>query len=69
MTGWTKGYQPNTDRNLRLQYLAGLSLNSYIEDQLLNGILEHYVFPTDIFTGSDDKIQQLKQELANKGRN
>ena len=27
---WMKNAQINTDRNLRLQYLAGMSVNSYI---------------------------------------
>ena len=27
MKGWSRGAQINTDRNLRLQYLAGMSHN------------------------------------------
>jgi len=68
MKGWCEGAQINTDRNMRLQYLAGLSLNSYIEDQLLDGILKYYVFPDKIFKGSDTEIEQLKVELAKHGR-
>jgi spermidine synthase len=68
MTEWTAGAEINTDRNMRLQYLAGLSLNSYKEQELLDGILDHYEFPTDIFSGDDDDIADLKVELANHGR-
>jgi spermidine synthase len=68
MKGWTEGAQINTDRNLRLQYLAGLSLNNYIEEKLLNGILEHYEFPKDIFVGSEAHMQALKRELTEAGR-
>jgi spermidine synthase len=69
MKEWTKGAQINTDRNLRLQYLAGLSLNYYIEKQLLEGILKHYSFPVDIFSGSDENIKKLQAELESNGRN
>ncbi|MEX2317391.1 MAG: hypothetical protein WD669_09585, partial [Pirellulales bacterium] len=57
MKEWTKDSQINTDRNLRLQYLAGLSLNYYKEAQLLEGILKHYTFPADIFSGSAENIK------------
>jgi spermidine synthase len=60
---WMKDAQINTDRNLRLQYLAGMWLNSYLGTQILNGILQYYTFPDDVFTGSDDQIQLLRQQL------
>ncbi len=68
MKGWTKGFEPNTDRNLRLQYLAGMSLNKYIEKELLEGILKYYTFPSDIFQGSDESLQKLKEVLESNGR-
>ena len=48
---WMKDAQINTDRNLRLQYLAGMWLNSYRETEILDGILQYYTFPDDIFQG------------------
>ena len=36
---WTRGAQINTDRNLRLQYLAGMGLNFDIGEQILSSIL------------------------------
>jgi spermidine synthase len=68
MAKWSEGAEINTDRNMRLQYLAGLSLNSYKEQELLDGILKYYEFPTDIFSGSEEDIADLKVELAKHGR-
>ncbi len=65
---WMKDAQINTDRNLRLQYLAGMWLNSYIGTEILNGILQHYRFPDQIFVGSEMRVQWLKQALAEIGR-
>jgi spermidine synthase len=65
---WTKGAQLNTDRNLRLQFLAGMSLNTYIGDGILTSILAHYKFPDKTFVGSPERIQALKQALERKGR-
>jgi len=49
---WMKDAQINTDANLRLQYLAGLALNNYIGETLLNDIRKHYKFPDKVFVGS-----------------
>jgi spermidine synthase len=68
MKEWTEGAQINTDRNMRLQYLAGLSLNEYEEQKLLDGILKYYEFPDNIFKGSDADIERIKEELASHGR-
>jgi spermidine synthase len=60
---WMKGAQINTDRNLRLQYLAGMALNSYIGTEILNGILKYYKYPDEVFTGSTDRLQTMRQAL------
>jgi spermidine synthase len=65
---WMKDAQINTDRNLRLQYLAGMWLNTYINTEILNGILGYYKFPDQMFIGSEDRIQAMKQALAEFGR-
>jgi spermidine synthase len=65
---WMEGAQINTDRNLRLQYLAGLSLNNYAGGEILNGILRHYRFPAEVFFGSNANIQMLRQALGEAGR-
>ena len=68
MKGWMKDAQINTDRNLRLQYLAGLSLNNYNGGEILNGILRYYRFPDRIFVGSDASVGAMKQALEALGR-
>jgi spermidine synthase len=60
---WTRDAQLNTDRNLRLQYLAGLSLNSYRGSEILAGIRRYYRFPDKLFLGSHSRIQTLKYAL------
>jgi spermidine synthase len=60
---WSRGAQINTDRNLRLQYLAGMWLNSYMSDQILSSILAYYRFPDDMFVGSPETIAALKDKL------
>ena len=65
---WTKVAQINTDSNLRLQYLAGLSFNSNKGNEILASILVHYRFPEQTFVGSPERIQSLKQALERVGR-
>ena len=42
---WSRGAEINTDRNLRLQYLAGMWLNSNMGDRILSSILAYHRFP------------------------
>jgi spermidine synthase len=63
LSEWSRGAEINTDRNLRLQYLAGMWLNSQMGEQILSSILEHYRFPEQTFVGSADTILSLKQAL------
>jgi spermidine synthase len=60
---WSRGAQINTDRNLRLQYLAGLSLNIDMGDKIVASILKHYRFPDQTFVGSPETVDALKQVL------
>jgi spermidine synthase len=57
---WSRGAQINTDRNLRLQYLAGMWLNTNMREQNLSGIRAHYRFPEQTFVGSPERIAVLK---------
>ena len=68
MGEWTKNAQINTDRNLRLQYLAGMSVNSFMETEILNSILKYYRFPEDMFSGSSERVQEMKLALQTAGR-
>ena len=57
---WTKNAEINTDRNLRLQYLAGMWLNSNMVSEILTQITRHYKFPETLFLGSDKSKQMLR---------
>jgi spermidine synthase len=48
---WTDGAAINTDLNLRLQYLAGWSMNFNRPDLIYEKILSYRVMPTRQFTG------------------
>ena len=58
---WSRGAQINTDRNLRLQYLAGMWLNANMGERTRAGIRAHYRFPDQTFIGSPERIRVLKQ--------
>ncbi len=60
---WVRGAQINTDRNLRLQYLAGMALNSDMGERILASIRSHYRFPDQIFVGSPQSLSTLKQAI------
>jgi len=68
MGRWLADAQINNDRDLRLQYLAGMWLNSYMGRDILSDILKDYIFPGNIFTGSPEKVQALQTALNDEGR-
>jgi spermidine synthase/MFS family permease len=68
MADWTKGAQINTDRNMRLQYLAGMAVDENQSTKIFDGILGHYRFPDDLIEGSPARLSALKQLLAETGR-
>jgi spermidine synthase len=65
---WMKNAQINTDRNMRLQYLAGMAVNKVLRKEILDGILKYYKFPEDAFIGSPQNIKTLKEALATVNR-
>ena len=59
---WLADVQINRDRNLRLQYLAGLGLNLYQSGPIYAEMISYATkFPENLFTGSPEKIQELRQ--------
>jgi spermidine synthase len=60
LKGWTAGADINTDKSLRLQYLAGLGLNTYNA----NGIYQNMAaygprMPDKVFVGSPTTLEML----------
>jgi spermidine synthase len=64
---WMKDAVINRDRNLRLQYLAGMGLNLYENGAIYDDILNHRRFPADMFTGSEASLQMLRTSLQRIG--
>jgi spermidine synthase len=50
---WLKNAPINRDRNLRLQYLAGLGLNLYQSGPIYAEMLTYRTLPQNLFVGSD----------------
>jgi spermidine synthase len=50
---WLKDAPINRDRNLRLQYLAGLGLNLYQSGPIYSEMLSYRKLPQNLFVGSD----------------
>jgi spermidine synthase len=57
------GAQINNDLNLRLQYLAGLGLNSMAAPQIYREILTYRRFPADLLTGAGGRLDALRTLL------
>ncbi len=51
--GWLKDAAINRDRNLRLQYLAGMGLNLYQSQGIYSNMLAYRRYPDNLFVGSD----------------
>jgi spermidine synthase len=59
LAGWLKGAAINTDRNLRLQYLAGMGLNADARDQIYFELMEARRIPPGLFVGSAEAVAEL----------
>jgi spermidine synthase len=64
LRGWLHAAEINHDRNLRLQYLAGLQLDSNKGADAYLEIIGRRVFPTDIFRASPEKLKALNDVMA-----
>jgi spermidine synthase len=65
LRGWLRNAQINRDRNLRLQYLAGMGLNQYLAPVIYEQMLQAGSFPSNIFTGSGETLQALQAGIRN----
>jgi spermidine synthase len=64
MSDWLGTATINTDRNLRLQYLAADGLNDYRADEIYRRLVVNGVrFPERLFAGSPAALEELRQRL------
>ena len=64
LADWLDGAEINRDRNLRLQYLAGLENNQYQADAIYRQILAHRRAPDSHFTADPATMQALRTRLG-----
>jgi spermidine synthase len=64
MKAYLADAQINRDRDLRLQYLAGLGLNLYQSGPIYAEILRHKKYPDGLFSGSPDTLARLRAAIA-----
>ena len=64
MANWLKDAQINTDKNLKLQYLAGLGLNLYQSDAIYKAMSRESKYPDELFAGSPDTLSALKSRIT-----
>ena len=63
LTEWLKDAAINSDRNLRLQYLAGMGLNLYQSQGIYANLLAFRRYPADLFVGSDAQKAMLWESI------
>jgi len=64
---WLAGAEINTDRNLRLQYLAGSGVNNNTGTWIRDSMLRYRQFPDDLFAGDPATVSRLKARLRQPG--
>jgi spermidine synthase len=57
---WFANAQINTDKNLRLQYLAGFGFNNNLGTEIRDSMLRYRQFPGDLFTGQQSSVDELR---------
>ena len=61
---WLEGAEINRDQNLRLQYLAGMSLNAVQGRTIHDQMLSCRKYPEDLFIGSRLRTAALRFVLT-----
>lgn len=57
---WLADAQINRDRNLRLQFLAGASLNQYDQAGIYGQMLQYRRYPEGLFTGTPEQLARIR---------
>lgn len=60
---WLVDAQINRDCNMRLQYLAGMGLNSFQSEKIFDEMESYRIFPEDLFIASEQDKQALRQAM------
>jgi spermidine synthase len=68
LQAWLRDASINRDANLRLQYLAGLGLNTNESDAVYGQILGFRRFPEGLFSGSAERLAALRGRLGSPSR-
>jgi len=63
LTGWLRGAPINRDRNLRMQYLAGLALDLDDAAAIYAGMLSYRHFPEDLFSSAEGRVDSLRRAM------
>lgn len=63
---WLAGAELNRDRNLRLQYLAGLGVNNYEQQGIYSEILQQGEWPAEVFRGELSLLSSLRREIESR---
>ncbi|MDE3197183.1 MAG: fused MFS/spermidine synthase [Acidobacteriota bacterium] len=61
---YVRGSAVNTDKDLKLSYLAGWGINATLEDYLYRQMLKYRTMPTSVFSGSPEKLSPLMASFA-----
>jgi spermidine synthase len=61
---WMKDAAINRDRNLRLQYMAGMGASLYRGGDIYNSIAAHKRFPDKMFKGSPRLIEAVRAAMS-----
>jgi spermidine synthase len=61
---WLADAQINHDRNLRLQFLAGLGLNRYEQGPIYSQMLQYRRYPEGLFEASPERLAQIRMAVG-----
>ena len=66
LKNWLGNAEINRDRNLRLQYLAGLGVNNYEQAGIYSEILREGAWPAEVFRGDLSTLSRLRSEVMSQ---
>jgi spermidine synthase len=61
---WLRGAEINRDRSLRLQYLAGMAVDSDKNASIYESVVAYRHFPDNVFVGDQASMRTLREAIA-----